>query len=397
LEITMSGSFSGKLRSGDLTLALALLALVACSGHVGARTWRVARDGSGDFTAIQPAVDAASPGDTIRIGPGLYKETTLFPPDGSRDFWPKPTHLAVTVDDLTIVGAGPTRTILGPEVPDTSPDGPAGVMTGSSISTLLIRGLTVDGGYFGMHLAADVEVIDCEIRNCAYGIVHQDRYHLVVTGCYSHGMSCGIATGFHSDATIAKCWFRDMDKGISSSGASLVRVQDSEFGDVGIAMQFIHIHAVVQSCHVDRSHWGAVVLDCGASVNLSNNVLDASDGYYSLAATGPSQVEGSGNVFSGGTEATLFFSKTAVGLQGNRIQRGDGELVHLEYYTQTPPRTLDMRYSDWGTTDGAEIAAWIWDGHDDPEIQAIVLYEPFVGQPQGTVRQSWGEVKASYR
>ncbi len=393
----MFSSRTGPSPSSGLILTIAFLVQVACGRDADARTWRVARDGSGDYVTVQPAVDAAAPGDTIRIGPGHYTETTLFPPPRSKVFWPKPTYLAVTVDDLTVVGAGPRWTILGPDTPDTSPDGPAGVMTGSSVSTFLVRDLTVEGGYFGMHLAADVEVIDCEIRDCGFGIDHQDRYHLAVTGCFFQAMRCGIYTSFHSDATIAKCWFRDMGKGIASSGASLVRVQDSEFGDVGIAMQFIHIQAVVQSCQVVHSHWGAMVLDCGASVHLSNNVLDAGDGYCSLAATGPSQVEGSGNVFSGGSEATLIFSKTAVGLQGNRILRGDGELVHLEYYTQTPPRTLDMRYNDWGTTNGAEIATWIWDGHDDPEIQACVLYEPFVGQPQRTVQASWGEVKASYR
>ena len=37
---------------------------------VAARTWRVEKDGSGDFTVIQDAVDAAAAGDTIRIGPG---------------------------------------------------------------------------------------------------------------------------------------------------------------------------------------------------------------------------------------------------------------------------------------------------------------------------------------
>lgn len=393
----MFSSLTGPLPSSGLILTIAFLVQVACGRDADARTWRVARDGSGDYVTIQPAVDAASPGDTIRIGPGQYTETTLFPPPRGKDFWPKPTHLVVTVDDLTVIGAGPRRTILGPDTPDPSTDGPAGVITDAAVSTLLMRDLTIEGGYFGMLLTADVDVIDCEIRDCGYGIDHQDRYHLAVTGCFFQAMHCGIDTRFHSDATIAKCWFQDTDTGIYSVGASLVRVQDTEFGNVGIAMQFIHIHAIVQSCHVDHSHWGAVVLDCGASVHLSNNVLDTSDGYYSLVATGPSQVEGSGNVFSGGSEATLFFSKTAVGLQGNRILRGDGELVHLAYYTQTPPRTLDMRYNDWGTTDAAEIATWIWDGHDDPEIQAIVLYEPFVGQPQGTVQASWGEVKASYR
>ena len=43
-------------------------------GQVCARTWYVEQDGSGDFTVIQDAVDAAGDGDTVAIGPGRYEE-----------------------------------------------------------------------------------------------------------------------------------------------------------------------------------------------------------------------------------------------------------------------------------------------------------------------------------
>lgn len=51
-------------------LAMMLASLLASGAE--ARTWRVERDGSGDYTIIQDAVDAAASGDTIRIGPGRF-------------------------------------------------------------------------------------------------------------------------------------------------------------------------------------------------------------------------------------------------------------------------------------------------------------------------------------
>ena len=42
----------------------------------------VATDGSGDFTALQAAVDAAAPGDEIVMKPGIYRERVVVHRDG---------------------------------------------------------------------------------------------------------------------------------------------------------------------------------------------------------------------------------------------------------------------------------------------------------------------------
>lgn len=44
----------------------------------------VATDGSGDFTALQAAVDAAAPGDEIMVKPGIYRERVVVHRDGLR-------------------------------------------------------------------------------------------------------------------------------------------------------------------------------------------------------------------------------------------------------------------------------------------------------------------------
>ena len=45
------------------------------------RTWAVVQDGSGDFTTIREAVDAAVDGDTILVHPGTYDEQTVLGKD----------------------------------------------------------------------------------------------------------------------------------------------------------------------------------------------------------------------------------------------------------------------------------------------------------------------------
>ena len=59
-------------RSRICFTSLAIFLLLA--GYAEAATWRVERDGSGDYTTIQPAINGAVHGDTILIGPGQYTE-----------------------------------------------------------------------------------------------------------------------------------------------------------------------------------------------------------------------------------------------------------------------------------------------------------------------------------
>ncbi len=76
--------------------------LIGLAMPARARTWHVEKDGSGDFTVIQAAVDAAAPGDTIRIGAGQFRETRPFTTPG----WTENVNVAITTDRLTILGSG---------------------------------------------------------------------------------------------------------------------------------------------------------------------------------------------------------------------------------------------------------------------------------------------------
>ena len=70
--------------SSWLAPVLALLTTSLITGELDAKIWIVAPTG-GDFTAIQPALNAAQPGDTIlvRDRTGGYLEKIQFPRSGS--------------------------------------------------------------------------------------------------------------------------------------------------------------------------------------------------------------------------------------------------------------------------------------------------------------------------
>lgn len=72
---------------------LTLMLAVSLSAQV--RTITVDDDGPADFRSIQAAIDAAQPGDTIQVAPGLYRESLL-----------------IDKNDLSIIGAGREVTII---------------------------------------------------------------------------------------------------------------------------------------------------------------------------------------------------------------------------------------------------------------------------------------------
>ncbi|MFH2052058.1 MAG: hypothetical protein ABIK96_06285, partial [bacterium] len=88
-----------------------ITAAVLMLGGVGeAREWLVDKYGNGDFTDIQPAVEAAADGDTIRIGPGRYD--TLHP-SCVAPAWTEDAIVTVVQDNLTFIGSGTDVTVLG--------------------------------------------------------------------------------------------------------------------------------------------------------------------------------------------------------------------------------------------------------------------------------------------
>jgi hypothetical protein len=141
-------------------IVIAALAVLT-QGVALARTWHVQPNGSGDFRDIQPAVEAAAPGDTIRIGPGRFQQ--LHPIVAPA--WTEDTIIAVTKDDLTFIGAGADLTILG-MTSFYSPQGqaPKGICSVDSYD-VSISNLTIENIETGIYWwRGTLKVDDCTFR-----------------------------------------------------------------------------------------------------------------------------------------------------------------------------------------------------------------------------------------
>ena len=109
-------------------------------------------------------------------------------------------------------------------------------------------------------------------------------------------------------------------------------------------------------------------------------------------------LQGSGNVIeSTPGNPTIKGVQFTCDLHNSHILHGDYPYtVRVDGYLGNT-NTIDLRNNYWGTASADSIAAWIWDGHDDPGIQTFVQYEPFSSVPIPAQRQSWGGVKALFR
>ena len=121
-----------------------LLLLLAADVAAGA-TITVRKDGTGNYAVIQQALDVAAAGDTILIGPGEYLELSAVRLPSYT--WDVETCAHVTVDDLTIIGAGADQTFIGPTVYS----GVYGVFSPKAITYL-------EGG--------NIRIADVCVRNC---------------------------------------------------------------------------------------------------------------------------------------------------------------------------------------------------------------------------------------
>ena len=174
-------------------------------------------------TTIQAAVDAANPGDTVRVPPGTYHENVF-----------------VTKDNLTIEGS--QGTILD----GTGLTG-SGITVRSSTPLVRINGFRLTGLRIQNYLRNGVilnRVDNYQIDhgqymdNLAYGIFPiRSTYGLIEFNQVSGSDDTGIYIGQSTDAVIRKNQITDCTVGINIEVSSNITVQDNKAVDnsVGLA------------------------------------------------------------------------------------------------------------------------------------------------------------------
>ena len=380
---------------------IALFQAVAISAS--ARTWYVEKDGSGDFTVIQDALDAAASGDTLRIGPGRFVDFREYETNGGL----QGIIAMIQVPEITFLGAGADQTIIGPS--EYTWDGEEPIPRG-----VVCIAQTPPGG---------LELSGLSFENMVSGVYVENAVGLTVEDCRFAGGSKGVRS--FEDVVVQRCEFSDLRLGVLVDGpADSANVEDCVLSNCGTSIQFQWMN----NCFVRRCQMavpdgrttagvgfvgsGGGVYDCtivGVEFAIAfadnYNVILKGNHVVSPGFCISSNSEffvAENNVFqSTGPVATidLYTRGLPHTIRNNHILRGTGLAVRVVGHHGDPGYVLDMSDNWWGTTERDSIASWIRDGEDVvfPPLECRVDFEPFSSVPLPTERESLGGFRSLFR
>ncbi len=402
------------------TAAVLVLAIVLLAYTAEARTWRVEKNGSGDFAVIQQAVDAAANGDTIRIGPGRFEEFTDHMNNGT--LW----RICVKLGDLsqsTIIGAGQGLTII-----DFASDFEPGRYTvGISAypnQNLVIRDIGLGSFLYALSVeGGDIEVSNCSIRGetpTGTGGIWPRASGLVrITDCYFTNLATGVKSlDDCAELVIERCRFEGGQDGVDIQYSSNpnTHVIDSEFLDcafMSIGVNFGAGGEIRGNTVRGNSRMGISLEGSGAVQVLDNDVeitsqLSPEANPWGVALflwpRAAYDVVCAGNIFRSNQVCVYApYPRERVSFHGNHILPiGDGLAVRCYFDWDVPldlPAVLhwDFTQNYWGTTDAAQVAELILDYVDEPQYEVAVDFQPMADGPIPTESSTWSQLKALWR
>jgi hypothetical protein len=208
---------------------VALLLAIALGGCGGGKGWTT-RDVPEEYPTIQAAVDAAQPGDLVRIGPGTYREQVVLGP-AKRDVVLRGTDRnrvvldggngarfdgitvhadGVAVENLTVRGFASDAVLFTPPkgAPKQLSGWRASYVTAANnglhgIDALGARGGTIDHVWASGHGAAGLRIGDC--RPCD---------SLVTDSVAERGMAGFEGADSGGNVVVARSFFRDNRVGV---------------------------------------------------------------------------------------------------------------------------------------------------------------------------------------
>lgn len=380
-----------------------ILALLVSSSALGA-TITVRKDGTGDFTVIQQALNVAAAGDTILIGPGEYLDKTWIRfPAWSHDI---ESFADVTVDNLTIIGAGADQTFVGPATysGDYSTESPM-VMTYIGGGDIRVADLCLRNSDRGMGMSGRLYMDRCALSDNRINVwwdaigsggwIRDSQFDVTTP---SWPISIDITN--HSAAAnilVENCSVQHSLTLID--GVDGIAFRNCNFANTPTAMHvYGQSHVVIDNCQLTGLTTLGVTLTMG-----SGSLCEIMDTTISSAqAALKSDQPGSGfvvsrSVLEGGTYAVLIAEANSGPCQLTNCDliRASGAAVRCGAGGQ--PVTHDLRNNYWGTSSEADIQSWIIDHNDSPSIGATVLYTPFAGQSVPAETTTWGDLKALFR
>lgn len=358
--------------------------LPLAAGAAAAAAWIVDPGGQGDFTAIQAAIDAAAPGDSVLVRPGTYDEALELGPDR---------------DGLSVIGDGPVADIV------IRGDQNIVVHIAGTDPAVRVQGLTLAGhGEYGALWVqeARLELVDCIVRDQVGG-----------GGCL--GVGGGGRIYYDSDALVTGCTF-ERNRDWESPGGLIVwqahaDIRGNVFRDnvacYGAGLEIYHCEGYGVSTIEDNvfvgntaTVWGGGLFNVDSSPVIRHNTFvdnggDQKAGVWVLG--GQPQIDG--NVIVG--------SRWAIFCQS-----------HSQYPASLPVIGDNLCWSigetsltNCGSADGLTIADPLFcdaangDYHVCADSPALVDGETVFGAlaegcpacaPTATSAKSWGDLKSLY-
>ncbi len=380
---------------------LAFLALLLAAIPASARDWRVVLDGTGDFTTIQPALAAASAGDTISIATGHYQDYATVDIGGVGT----DVYALVETDDLLIRGAGAGQTIIGPDLSGTHDPGTVRAIVGRGIAHLTLETLAVSN-VVGIALDVDhyaASVAACRFADCGYGIRGDFANGSDMVGCVFVRGNIGFqASSTDGPLALRSCLFQDCGSGVRLVGAGVTEatVEDAILsGGMHGAMLLQGSQGTFRRCYVhDHTSDAFFVSDTSAAIVVDSHVDEPTASGIVMVGH-DARLMATGTVVSSGVTAIALDDCADVSFTAGHVLRTapDAWSVRAGQGSPTGDDHADLTGNWWGTTDLATISAWILDHADDPDVRLVVDVVPVAGGEVATEPRTWGTVKALFR
>lgn len=377
-------------------------AVLMLAGVTEAREWRVDKNGGGDFTDIQPAVEAAAAGDTIRIGPGRFD--TLHP-SCVASAWTEDAIVTVVQDNLTFIGSGTDVTILGMrEFYWSDSENPKGICSIDGYSAT-IKDLNIENIEQGIYWwRGRLNLENCIIKGShpSFGGIFFAADGGSIRGCRIEmgGGGAGLSCAYMDSLEVENCVFEGYGYGFSAGeGAGQISFSDCIFDGNRIAIAYsFGAYGWMENVTISNTVSKALIILYNAMPVTLNGVHIDGAAFGLMVDGGVSGLVSGANVIieNTTTEAVSLAGDAIVTLNHSHILPVSGLGVRCAGYWGDF-QTLDFTGNYWGTTDPDSIAAMITDQNDDPALQCIVQFEPFADGPVPNEKRSMGSIKAMFR
>jgi len=368
-----------------------------------ASTWIVEQGGSSGFHVIQDAINFAASGDTILIGPGRYNEGRIVTTPG----WTEFVRVLVHQEELTIIGAGPEETIIGPTGPyDPNQGFDKGIVANPHFGChrIIIENIgfeNMGAGIIGNDAAEEISIRNCLFQSNYNGVYCVGGTGLEISACRfvndgPRGDQLLIYNQFQ--ALISDCDFTVDDEGTMThiEHCQTLEVQESDFFGGGWALHLVAIgtaevrncnfnnqsttglaanwvnECIIEDCVFDQQMIGIMVNGTNSELSVINSVI-ANVSHWSISIWAVSRLDVTNCILSRGEEFTVR-------------QASDCPTKN-----QQDLPVLNMINNDWGSDDAETIASWIH------VCDYTVDFIPFIGGPVPTEKSSLGSIKAMYR